>query len=198
MNEAVEFGSPNDVPGTTTIWARLNSPDAVLMEHNVEETHSVCDADPRSMDQRRARVGRQNQPHRVRLPMLRSRLCWRHRQGCTGHQRRRLRRSRRAGTRHQAGSSRAACPPEAGLCVRRRDHAHLANERRPRKSHDPRSVPPRRQSAGAALHPVPQADRVRALPRPHLPVPRLQQTRPRLLTSTTRCPTRWGRRIRRT
>ena len=53
--ETVRFGSPTDVAGTTTIWARLNSPDAALMEHNVDEVaRSVCDADPRSIDQRRA------------------------------------------------------------------------------------------------------------------------------------------------
>jgi hypothetical protein len=55
MTETVEFGSPSDVAGTTTIWARLNSPDAALMEHNVEEVaRSVCDADPRPIDVRRA------------------------------------------------------------------------------------------------------------------------------------------------
>jgi Domain of unknown function (DUF222) len=32
LTETVEFGSPNDVPGTTTIWARLNSADAALMD----------------------------------------------------------------------------------------------------------------------------------------------------------------------
>ncbi len=53
--ETVVFGCPTDVAGVTTIWARLNSPDAALMEHNVEAmAHSVCDADPRSADQRRA------------------------------------------------------------------------------------------------------------------------------------------------
>ena len=53
--ETVQFGSPTDVAGTTTIWARLNSADAALMEHSVEEmARSVCDADPRTIDQRRA------------------------------------------------------------------------------------------------------------------------------------------------
>ena len=48
-SETVRFGSPTDVAGTTTIWARLNSPDAALMEQNVEEVaRSVCDADPRT------------------------------------------------------------------------------------------------------------------------------------------------------
>ena len=50
----VEFGSPSDPAGTTSIWARLNSPDAVLIEQRVEElAHSVCDADPRGIDERR-------------------------------------------------------------------------------------------------------------------------------------------------
>ncbi len=51
----VEFGSPTDVAGTTSMWARLNSPDAALIEASVEEmASSVCDADPRSINQRRA------------------------------------------------------------------------------------------------------------------------------------------------
>jgi uncharacterized protein DUF222 len=50
----VVFGSPSDAPGTTTIWARLNSPDAVLIEESVEAAaHSVCGADPRDITQRR-------------------------------------------------------------------------------------------------------------------------------------------------
>lgn len=51
----VEFGSPADPAGTTSMWARLNSPDAALIEHAVEElAHSVCATDPRSMNERRA------------------------------------------------------------------------------------------------------------------------------------------------
>jgi hypothetical protein len=54
-SETAQFGSPNDPPGVTSIWARLNSPDAALMEHRVEDiAHSVCDGDTRTMDQRRA------------------------------------------------------------------------------------------------------------------------------------------------
>jgi hypothetical protein len=54
-NETVQFGSPTDVAGTTTIWARLNAADAALMEHTVEEVaRSVCDADTRAIDVRRA------------------------------------------------------------------------------------------------------------------------------------------------
>ncbi len=53
--ETVQFGSPADVAGTTTVWARLNSADAALMEARVEEMAvSVCDADRRGIDQRRA------------------------------------------------------------------------------------------------------------------------------------------------
>ena len=48
--ETVQFGSPTDVAGTTTMWARLNSADAALMEARVEEmAHAVCDADPRGI-----------------------------------------------------------------------------------------------------------------------------------------------------
>ena len=50
MTETVAFGSPTDVAGTTTMWARLNSADAALIEQSVEEmARSVCDADPRSI-----------------------------------------------------------------------------------------------------------------------------------------------------
>ena len=53
--ETVQFGSPSDVAGTTSIYLRLNSPDAALMEQNVDEVaRSACDADPRSTDVRRA------------------------------------------------------------------------------------------------------------------------------------------------
>jgi hypothetical protein len=53
--ETVQFGSPADPAGITTVWARLNSPDAALMEQSVEAlSRSVCDADPRNADQRRA------------------------------------------------------------------------------------------------------------------------------------------------
>ncbi len=51
----MEFGSPGDVAGTTSMWARLNSPDAALIEHSVEElAHSVCEADPRPINELRA------------------------------------------------------------------------------------------------------------------------------------------------
>ncbi len=51
----VEFGSPTDVAGTTSMWARLHSPDAALIEHSVEElARSVCESDPRSINERRA------------------------------------------------------------------------------------------------------------------------------------------------
>ena len=53
--ETVVFGCPTDPAGITTIWARLNAADAALMETNVEAmAHSVCDADPRTADERRA------------------------------------------------------------------------------------------------------------------------------------------------
>ena len=55
--ETAQFGLPTDVPGTMTIYARLNAADAALMQHRVNEiAHSVCDADPRPVDQRRARA----------------------------------------------------------------------------------------------------------------------------------------------
>ena len=51
----MEFGSPCDVAGTTSMWARLNAPDAVLLEQHIEAmARSVCAADPRSIGERRA------------------------------------------------------------------------------------------------------------------------------------------------
>ena len=51
----VEFGSPADVAGITSIWARLHSPDAALIEQSVAElAHTVCADDPRSINERRA------------------------------------------------------------------------------------------------------------------------------------------------
>ena len=51
----VEFGSPSDVAGTTSMWARLYSPDAALIEQRVEQmARSVCDNDPRTIAERRA------------------------------------------------------------------------------------------------------------------------------------------------
>ncbi len=51
----VEFGSPTDVAGTTSMWARLYAPDAVLIEARVEEmARSVCEQDPRRLPERRA------------------------------------------------------------------------------------------------------------------------------------------------
>ncbi len=53
----VEFGSPSDVAGTTSMWARLYSPDAVLIEQRVDQmARSVCEHDPRTLAERRADV----------------------------------------------------------------------------------------------------------------------------------------------
>ena len=95
-SETVQFGSPTDPPGTTTVWARLNAPDAALMEQRVEEmARGVCAADPRSADQRRA--------HALTAAVLHTgygcrcaagRLPRRTGGGDAGHQRRGLRRRR--------------------------------------------------------------------------------------------------------
>jgi hypothetical protein len=51
----VEFGSPSDEPGFTSLWARLYAPDAAVLEQRVEEiARSVCDQDPRTLSERRA------------------------------------------------------------------------------------------------------------------------------------------------
>ena len=54
-SRTVEFGSPSDVAGTTSMWARLYAADAALIEQRVEEmARSVCDNDPRTLAERRA------------------------------------------------------------------------------------------------------------------------------------------------
>jgi hypothetical protein len=53
----VEFGSPSDVAGTTSMWARLSAPDAALIEQRLDEmAHSVCPDDPRGIGERRAKA----------------------------------------------------------------------------------------------------------------------------------------------
>ena len=53
----VEFGSPCDVPGTTSMWARLASPDAAVIEAVVDDVaRSVCPDDPRGIGERRAKA----------------------------------------------------------------------------------------------------------------------------------------------
>ena len=63
----VQFGSPTDVAGTTSMWARLYAADAALIEQRVEElARSVCDADPRTLDERRAdALTAAGHPHRT-------------------------------------------------------------------------------------------------------------------------------------
>ncbi|WP_337761680.1 HNH endonuclease signature motif containing protein [Mycolicibacterium vanbaalenii] len=54
-NRDVQFGSPGDPPGYTSLWARLFSADAALDEKCVQEmAYSVCDRDPRGAEERRA------------------------------------------------------------------------------------------------------------------------------------------------
>ena len=51
----VQFGSPTDEAGFTTLWARLYSGDAAVLQDRVSEiAHSVCEADPRTTGERRA------------------------------------------------------------------------------------------------------------------------------------------------
>jgi hypothetical protein len=51
----VQFGSPSDEPGFTTMWARVYATDGVAIEQCVDDkARSVCDADPRTLDERRA------------------------------------------------------------------------------------------------------------------------------------------------
>ena len=55
QQRTVEFGSPSDAPGTTSMWARLYATDAVVVQQRVEEmARSVCERDPRTLAERRA------------------------------------------------------------------------------------------------------------------------------------------------
>ncbi|WNG86491.1 DUF222 domain-containing protein [Mycobacterium sp. ITM-2016-00317] len=55
IEPAVQFGSPTDPPGFTTIWARLFAGDAAIAEQLMDQmAFSVCEDDPRSLDHRRA------------------------------------------------------------------------------------------------------------------------------------------------
>ena len=111
-SETVQFGSPTDPPGTTTVWARLNAPDAALMEQRVDQmARGVCAADPRSADQRRApRPDRGGVAHRVRLPVRAGRLPRHTLCRGAGQKRRRLRRRRPEITRR--------CRPDGHRSVR--------------------------------------------------------------------------------
>jgi hypothetical protein len=51
----VEFGSPSDEAGFTSMWARLYAPDAAVLQQRVEEmARSVCEDDPRTLGERRS------------------------------------------------------------------------------------------------------------------------------------------------
>ena len=51
----VEFGKPDDETGTASIWGRLYRTDAEVLDRRLDAlARSVCDADPRSIGQRRA------------------------------------------------------------------------------------------------------------------------------------------------
>jgi Domain of unknown function (DUF222) len=51
----VQFGSPSDEAGFTSMWARLYASDAVVLEQRVEAmARSVCEDDPRTLGERRS------------------------------------------------------------------------------------------------------------------------------------------------
>ena len=54
IGPALEFGAPTDAPGFTTIWSRVFDGDAAAGWRTLTAmAYSVCDADPRTLDQRR-------------------------------------------------------------------------------------------------------------------------------------------------
>ena len=54
-SRTLEFGSPSDAPGITSMWARMYAADAALIQHRVQEmARSVCEADPRTLAERLA------------------------------------------------------------------------------------------------------------------------------------------------
>ncbi|MEW5810598.1 MAG: DUF222 domain-containing protein [Actinomycetota bacterium] len=51
----VEFGSPSDAPGFTSVWALLPAAEATALQDRLEAiAHTVCAADPRTLQNRRA------------------------------------------------------------------------------------------------------------------------------------------------
>ena len=51
----VQFGSPSDEAGFMTMWARVYATDGAAIQQRVEQmAHRVCEADPRTADERRA------------------------------------------------------------------------------------------------------------------------------------------------
>lgn len=51
----VEFGSPSDAPGFTSVWALLPAAEAAALQDRLESiAHTVCAADPRTLQNRRA------------------------------------------------------------------------------------------------------------------------------------------------
>ena len=55
LGRDVEFGSPCDEPGFTSMWARLYAQDAVRIEQRVDQmARAVCESDPRTLAERRA------------------------------------------------------------------------------------------------------------------------------------------------
>ena len=54
-NRDVQFGSPTDEPGFTSLWARLYAHDGALLAQRLDEVaRSVCADDPRTMAERRS------------------------------------------------------------------------------------------------------------------------------------------------
>ena len=157
---------------------------------------SVCDADPRSIDQRRAHaLTAAVTAHRLRLHVRRTRLRRRHRRRCAGQERRRLRggrreirrrRDRRPGIRRRRSDAATAPePPRASakpayvfgagimptaLLGGILERARIREVRHPGAN----SAPEPRYT------PITVDGRVRALPRSDVPLPWLRQTRPGL------------------
>ncbi|TRW88873.1 DUF222 domain-containing protein [Mycolicibacterium sp. 018/SC-01/001] len=53
--QRVEFGSPSDAPGFTSVWALLPAADATALQDRLETVaQTVCAADPRTLENRRA------------------------------------------------------------------------------------------------------------------------------------------------
>ncbi|MBV5242084.1 HNH endonuclease [Mycolicibacterium sp. PAM1] len=54
LDRAIEIGNPGDAPGYTTVWARMFAGDAAAGQRTLTAmAYSVCDNDPRTLDERR-------------------------------------------------------------------------------------------------------------------------------------------------
>ncbi|WNG89825.1 DUF222 domain-containing protein [Mycobacterium sp. ITM-2016-00317] len=200
IEPAVQFGSPTDPPGFTTIWARLFAGDAAIAEQLMDQmAFSVCEDDPRSLDHRRAAAITARLTGNTTPATL---ACGCGNTTCAGTDHPRPVRDTTlyiltdptpdtsgtdedtAGGEEASGAEEtdveetrggARAADQAGLYLRGRAHPDPATGPDVRRRQNPPPHPPRHVRTRTALHPVAGAGRVHPLPRPDVPLPRLRR-----------------------